>query len=194
MKNTLRYFCLLFCTILFLSCSNSEVYEKGIKNLDSLEGALGLITREMQNTDTVQLNAALERFSIYGFFIKTQVKDTLSPAEAEAIKKFFQSGAALESYMKNRAVLLARSALMHSQRVNLRSDMAEGIPEEPELKMALDKEMNASRDLSNTMLDQQKKYYNTILEFKQALPLTEEFIRKHNMNELPALVKQKEDF
>jgi len=170
------------------------VYDKGIKNLDSLDGALGLITREMQNTDTIQLNGALERFATYRFFIKTQLSDTISTSEAEVLKQFFSSGSALEAYNKNRTLLLARSAFMQSQRNKLRSDLAEGIPDELDVNVALNKEIDAGRQLSNTMLDQQKKYYNAIMEFKQILPILEEFIRKHNMNELPALIKEKQYF
>ncbi len=194
MTTTLRYFSLCWCAFLFLSCSNSEVYDKGIKNLDSLDGALGLITREMQNTDTIQLNGALERFATYRFFIKTQLSDTISTSEAEVLKQFFSSGSALEAYNKNRTLLLARSAFMQSQRNKLRSDLAEGIPDELDVNVALNKEIDAGRQLSNTMLDQQKKYYNAIMEFKQILPILEEFIRKHNMNELPALIKEKQYF
>ena len=136
----------------------------------------------------------LQRVWFYRFFIKTQLSDTISTSEAEVLKKFFSSGSALEAYNKNRTLLLARSAFMQSQRDKLRSDLAEGIMDELDVKVTLDKEVSASRELSAIMLEQQKKYYSAILEFKQALPLLEEFIRKHNMNELPALIKEKQDF
>jgi hypothetical protein len=189
-----RYFSLLLFAGCFVSCTNSEVYEKGTKQLDSLEGAMGLISKEILSSDTLQLQKAVERFTTYRFFIKTNVNDTLLPEEAETIKRFFTSGTALEAYSKNRPVLMQRARLMHDQVSKLRNDISNLLIDEQVLMMALEKENKASAELTGLMLDQQKKYYSALQEFKQVLPLTEEFIRKHNKGELPTLVKQNEDF
>lgn len=192
MNAGLRYFSLLLFTGLFSSCSNSDAYEKGIRHLDSLEGALGLISKEIREIDTAQVQQAMERFETYRLFIQTLVKDTISTEEAQALQRFFRSGSELTAYSKNRNRLLARSDLMHTQRNKLRHDLVEGIPEEAEWKNALNQEKLASDALCKSMLDQQKKYYNAMQEFKLSLPETEAFIRKHNHGELPTLIKQKQ--
>ncbi len=194
MKKLLRYFFLLLSPILFLSCSNSEVYENGAKRLDSLDGAMGLISKEILSSDTVQLQKAIERFMTYRFFIKTNVNDTLLSEEAETIKRFFLSGTVLGSYSKNRTLLLNRANSMHTQATKLRHDITETLISEQELNAAMEKETKASAELTGTMLEQQKKYYSAMQEFKQVLPLTEEFIRKYNKGELPTLIKQNQDF
>src|SRR5688572_22678972 len=140
MRNGLRYFCLVLCTLLFLSCRNSEVYEEGRKTLDSLDGALGLVLKEVKKVDTVQLEKAIKRFTTYRFFIKSMVSDTLLPDEAEHIKRFFQSGTALEVYSKNRSTVLERAELMYGQLNKLRNDIEKSIPEESELNTALERE------------------------------------------------------
>lgn len=177
-----------------MSCTNSEVYEKGTKQLDSLEGSMGLISKEILSADTLQLQKAVERFTTYRLFIKSNVNDTLLPEEAETIKRFFTSGMALEAYSKNRPVLLARARLIHAQISQLRNDISNLLIDEQVLSMALEKENKASAELTASMLDQQKKQYSALQEFKQVLPLAEEFIRKHNRGELPTVVKQNEDF
>ncbi|MBL7902971.1 MAG: hypothetical protein JNK73_13320 [Bacteroidia bacterium] len=190
----MRYFSLLLCAGFFMSCTNSELYEKGTKQLDSLEGAMGLISKEILSSDTLQLQKALERFTTYRLFIKTNVNDTILPGEAENIKRFFASGTALEAYSKNRPVLLERAGLIHTQITKLRNDISNLLIDEQVLMMALEKENKTSAELTGLMLEQQKKYYSALQEFKQVLPLTEEFIRKHNKGDLPTLVKQNEDF
>jgi len=194
MTKLLGYFSVLMFAGLVVSCSNTEVYEKGAKSLASLDGAMGLISREMQNTDTVQLQKAIEYFSTYRLYIKATVNDTLLPEEAELIRRFFQSGKMLEAYSKNRDLLLDRTTLMHLQLTRLRHDVTKVLISETELLVALEKERKASAELSAVMFDQQKKFYTAMQEFKQVLPLTETLIRNQNKGELPALVKQKENF
>jgi len=194
MRSGLRYFCLFLCTLLFLSCRNSEAYEKGRKTLDSLDGALGLVLKEVKSADTVQLKKAIKRFTTYRFFIKSMVSDTLLPDEAEDIKRFFQSGTALENYSENRSLVLIRAGMIKDQLSKLRRDIEKAIPEEQELAAALEREKKAAAELMDIMMAQQKKYQSALQEFIQVLPSTEEFIRKHNSGELPTLVERKEEF
>lgn len=178
----------------FLSCTNAQVYEKSVKQLDSLEGAMSLAYKEMLNTDTVQLQKAIERYTTYRLFIKTQANDTLSPTEAETIQRFFLSGTTLVVYSKNRTTLLQRARWIHVQINKLRNDCRKFLISEQDLPRALELEQMAGNELSSVMLEQQKKYQGALQEFKQVMPLTEAFIRKHNNNELPQLVVEREEF
>jgi hypothetical protein len=193
MKRAIRYVCLPVLTLLFLSCSNSEVYEKGTQRLDSLDGAIGLLSKEMATIDTIQFQKALERFTTYQVFIKSNLNDTLLPEDAETVKRFFESGLALQAFSANRPLLLSRAATIHSQLNKLKKDISEKIPEEGEVYTAIEREQKAGTELTKLMFEQQRNYYTALQQFKQVLPSAETLIRKHNRNELPSLIKSEDE-
>lgn len=193
MNPALRYG-LSCCLAALFSCSDPELYKQSIKSLDSLDGALGLIKRELLQADTSQLQKSVEQFATYKVIIDTGVRDTLSQEEAETLRSFFQNGEWLGMYLKNRPVLIERTTTIHANLQKLRHDLNEHLLSDQDLQRGLEHERKASAELTEQVLVRQKKYYRAMEEFKNALPATEAFIRKHNNNQLPQLVKEQQDY
>jgi len=185
-------YCLLPIALLVFSCTKKNISESGLRTLDSLDGALGALTKEVSSIDTIQLESALERFATYRFFIHTQVKDTLSPNEASQLKRFFESATVLKSYQSNRERILSRTELLRKQIALLRMDVSKQLHSDEILSTYLDKEKNAVEELTMLMITEQKKFYSSYMTHKLSLPDVENFIRLHNHGELPQLQKDNE--
>ncbi len=190
MKNQLPYFFVSLSIFFFLSCNTNGTLTNGIRTLDSLDGALGALSKEVSSVDSAELDKVLERFSTYKFFIQTQIKDTLFPKEAEQLKRFFQSASTLESYRKNRQAILSRADLLNKQIQLLRHDVSERVSSDEILISYIENEKSEVEHLTMLMIREQKAYYSAIMTHKMSLADVENFIRFHNHGELPVLLKE----
>src|SRR5436190_1948891 len=98
----IRFFIILFIPFTFTSCFKSESYEKQIKSLDSLSGALNQKISELNQVDTVILKKAISKYNNYRQFVKQNVHDTVTKAEADFLQQFYTSGQSLVDFSENR--------------------------------------------------------------------------------------------
>jgi len=117
-------------TFLFTACSNDNIYTQRSGTLDSLSGAVSTLVTEIKKADTAMLQRATTRFAYYKQFIHQHVHDTVNRYEADNLQHFYEGGRKLEDFVKNRATLMARAALISSQLARLKTDIVNGAIDE----------------------------------------------------------------
>jgi len=108
--------------IFFMSCGQAELCSQQVKTLDSLNGAVNGMAKELEKADTVTLQKAMTRFNYYRQFIQQNIHDTITKNEADNLQHFYVSGKTLDNFSINRRSILARASLVNSQLAKLTSD------------------------------------------------------------------------
>lgn len=171
-------------------CDPSAAYQAELRSLDSLAGAVGSLTRELQRIDTVKLQKAVTRFNYYRAFIRQNVNDTLSKTEADALQRFYTAGNTLQQVSINNKLVLSRATLMSNQISRLSSDIAAArgrqIEQHRSYRMKEEQEVSKLMDVGQA---HQQRFFTALETFKNALPEVEQLIRRHNRGHLPVIVK-----
>ena len=193
MKALLHTFFLLALTHLFPACSKAEWYEQRAKSVDSLGGALGVMTTDLSRQDTISIQKAAAQFGHYSSFIALSVKDTISKTAADQLRRFYQAGLQLQAYTANHNILLNRAGMLSSQLQRLSADIRHRalLPEEMDRYVAA--ESAETTRLLTAARDQQIKLATALSEYRLSLPYVEQLIRSHNRGELPVIVKDSLD-
>jgi hypothetical protein len=189
LNNTIAVF-IVFSLLIGLSCVNSRGYENEIKGLDSITGALNQKLTEFKKADTLLLERAITKFQNYSQFIKQNINDTVSKAEADYLQQFFGSGKNLMAISENRRTIQARGSLINSQLTKLISDAQEGRLDRETLINHSSREKENAEKLMQSILTQQLAMQANVQEFKLSLPRIEELIRSRNNGQMPTVVKE----
>ena len=180
---------LFFAGSLFQSCNRNDVYASKTKALDSLNGAVNVLVKETEKTDTVILYKAISRFTQYKQFIQQNVKDTLTKPEADFLQQFYTSGKSLQNFELNRRSIKARVNLINSQLEKLKTDAKNRSISEEKLIEFTNTEKKEVNNLIEAGQNQQQLFYTGLQEFKTALKGVEDLIKVRNNGQLPTVVK-----
>ncbi len=173
---------------LLVSCSvSSEESVKKAAQIDSIRVVINVKAQELKQTDSALISRAIGKFNTYTVFIQTNINDTLNKEEANVLQQFYTSGNALITFQKNKQTLLSRTNLLMDQLSDLIKDANNGLHLSL-LNEYLNKEAKAADELIKNVDEQNKLYQKSIQDFKNALPLTEELIRKRNNGQLPGII------
>jgi hypothetical protein len=179
----------LLITFLFTSCLKNESYDKQIKSLDSLSGALNQKLIELRQVDTVILKKAITKYNNYKQFIQQNVSDTVTKIEADHIQQFFVCGKNLNDFYENRNSILARGDLINSQLNKLIHDAKENALDEEKLIQYSTQEKNNAEQLIKNSFGQQQLFQANLQEFKLSLSGIEGLIRARNNGQMPTVIK-----
>ncbi len=180
---------LLLVSVFFcLSCKNAS-YEKQIKTLDSLSGALNQKLIELKQVDTVILAKAISKYTNYKQFIQQNVSDTVSKSEADHLQQFFVCGKNLLDFSENRRSILGRGELINSQLNKLIHDAKENVLDEEKLTQFTNEERNNAELLIKNSFGQQQLFQANLQEFKLSLAGIEALIRARNNGQMPTVIK-----
>jgi len=175
--------------IFLLSCNHAELCSRQVKTLDSLNGAVTGMARELEKADTAMLQKAIARFNYYRQFIRQNINDTINKTEADNLQHFYVSGKALEDFSVNRRSILARAGLINSQLLKLTADAKSNAVEAAQLAEYLMREKSEAKNLVEAGTAQQKIFHESLQEFRICLSGIEQLIRARNNGELPTIVK-----
>ncbi len=178
-----------FITILLSSCLKNETYEKQIKTLDSLSGALNQKLIEIKQVDTFILKKAIIKYNNYKQFIQQNISDTINKIEADHIQQFFVCGKNLLDFSENRNAILARGDLINSQLNKLIHDAKENVIDEDKLIQFSNQEKNNAEQLIKNSFGQQQLFQANLQEFKLSLSGIETLIKSRNRGQMPVIIK-----
>jgi len=180
---------LFLLALAVVSCKGNDIYAEKKKTLDSLSGAVNVLLTEIERNDTILIQKAITKFVYYKQFIKQNVNDTLTKAEADLLQQFFASGKNIETYAENRKSLRARAALLNSQIRDLSEDLnKKTIGAEALSKYCAIECLEASKLVQQNAL-QKEMFYSSLQEFKNSINGVEQIIRSRNAGELPKIIK-----
>lgn len=181
--------CFLLIILSWGACNKADVYEEKAKTLDSLSGAISLVSKQLENTDTLVLQRSLARYVWYKQFIEQNIHDTISKEEADYLYHFYNSGKNLENFAANRKVILTRGKLVSAQLMKLAEDARKRLFNREQLDAFLFNEKQEVVKVIEAGSQQQKIFHSGMEEFKNALRGVELLIRRHNKGELPVIIK-----
>lgn len=189
MKFIIHSLFILSLPVFFGACNKTDVYEQKTKTIDSLSGALNAMVNELSKTDTIVLKKSVARFAWYKQFIRQNINDTISKAEADNLQIFYTCGENLENFEKNRKIILNRAILMNSQLLKLAADIKGRIASLEEFSKYTNYEKMEAGKLIETGYLQQKLFHSGSEQFSTSLKGVELLIRTRNNGELPIIVK-----
>lgn len=180
---------LVSALFLMQGCDKSDVYNQKIKSLDSLGGVLGSMIREFENTDTITLQKAVNRFNYYNAFIRQNVNDTVSKKEADELQHFYNSGRVLQDFSVNNQVILDRAHRVSKQLAQLSEDAKNKTIDHEGLLRYSEIEKEESGKVLSIGHSHKTKLLLNMQEFKNSLPGVERLIKSRNNGELPVIIK-----
>ncbi len=177
------------CFFSLQSCSQKELYAKGIYTLDSTLIILNLQQRAYQTIDTIEFKKVLVKFETLKTFISTNVSDTLSKEEATTLHQFYTSGQFLQKFDYHRRDAFIRLKEMKEQ---LKSLIKTG--EEVSLPIAIfnedvQYEANAAKLLDQVLNQSILNYRKELQNFKTILPTLETLVKSRNKGSLPFVIQ-----
>jgi len=183
-------FSLCLIILLFTSCFKSESYEKQVKSLDSLSGALNQKISELNQVDTVILKKAISKYNNYRAFVKQNINDTVTKAEADFLQQFYTSGQSLIDFAENRTSILSRGELINSQLNKLLTDAkAQNVIEEKLIQFSTNEKMQVVQ-LIKSSFGMQQLFNANLQEFKLSVPGVETLIKSRNNGQMPTIISE----
>ena len=171
------------------ACRNAHVYDKYVKELDSLKV---VVEQAVDNFKTIDSSACVLAYSkqlTYTDFINKNLKDTVSIVTANNIQSFYKTGKGLKSYLQMRQQWLSKADQSIKQLNNLSHDLKSGsVNEEEAIEYISNEKRTAEKIIEELKLNTET--IRTYLEiYNTALPITEDVVRRLNNGSLPQLVK-----
>ncbi|MDI1354403.1 MAG: hypothetical protein PSX36_05775 [bacterium] len=188
MRNATYIFCILIAGLL-LSCTRSDLYARKSKSLDSLNGSVTAMTRELEKIDTSLLKRSITRYTYYKQFVQQNVSDTLSRTEADYLQHFLSAGENLEHVQSNIQQVLLRAQLINSQLQNLATDIRDKSIEETSVGIYSSRERIEAGKITELGYAQQRLFMNAMDEYKNSLKGVELLIQSRNHGDLPVIIK-----
>jgi hypothetical protein len=185
----IKVFIPFFYLFIFFSCGTNEAYEKQIRSLDSLSGALNQKLAELKQVDTVILEKAIGKYRNYKAFIGQNLNDTVTKEEADHLQHFYICGKNLFDFSSNRKTILGRGNLMNSQLAKLQGDARNKSMEEEKLRQNFSFERSNAEELIKRSVEQQQRFLSCLQEFKLSLTAIENLIRSRNSGQMPVVIK-----
>lgn len=170
------------------SCKQNDVYAQASKTLDSLNGSVTAMTRELEKIDTLLLKRSITRYTYYKQFVQQNVNDTLSREEADHLQHFLSAGENLEGFQNNRKLILQRAQVVNSQLANLSSDIKNKSLEETQLVKYCGRESAEANTITELGYAQQRLFLNAMQDYRNSLKGVELLIRSRNHGDLPVII------
>lgn len=177
------------CGLSLLSCKNTQTYEKYSKELDSLSIVVQQAADNFKTIDSIASMQAYTKFKVYGEFITTHLKDTVTKTEAEKLQQFFSSGEEIENFVKLRTGLMDHAALTVKQLKSLSVDLKnDGIKHEEAVEFIGKEKKNAEVVIEALKRNNEVVRTNLTSFAESAIPV-ETIIKGINGGNLPELPK-----
>lgn len=181
--------CLLCSLFLTQGCNKNDAYNQKIKSLDSLGGVLGSMVKELEKTDTITLQKAVNRYNYYNAFIQQNLNDTVAKNEADDLQHFYTSGKTLQGFSVNNKVILDRAHRVLNQLAQLSEDAKNKTVNHEGLFRYSEIEQEEAAKVLGIGNAHKTKLLLSMEEFKNSLPGVERLIKSRNNGELPVIIK-----
>jgi hypothetical protein len=177
-----------FIFIIVSSCNQNNILKQQVKTLDSLSGVINSAAMALKETDSSNIQALLITYQIYSQFINSNMRDTISKSQAMELKSFYESGEALQVFLKNKSTLLSRLNLLNTQCMRLSDDIRLGEMNSKESTKYFNYETVESIKVIGEVFKQQKIYYSYYQRLLQSISNIENIIKIYNNNQLPTII------
>lgn len=175
--------------LLFSSCNNSHVYDKYVKELDSLKIVVEQSVSNFKTIDSMACYNAYSKQYTYASYINVNLKDTVSKSTAEALQTFYLLGKNMVNYLAMRPVWLTEAHKSIVQLTNLSHDLKNNSVEDEEAVEFINEEKKEAEKIIAELKENTEAIRIHIEQFTLTLPVAEEVIKTLNKGILPELEK-----
>ena len=175
--------------LLFSSCNNSHVYDKYVKELDSLKVVVEQSVSNFKTIDSVACYNAYSKQFTYASYINVNLRDTVSKSTAEALQTFYMLGKNMVNYLAMRSIWLAEAQKSITQLTNLSHDLKNKSVEDEEAIEFINEEKKEAEKIIAELKENTEAIRFQIEQFNLTLPIAEEVVKKLNQGVLPEIVK-----
>ena len=175
--------------LLFSSCNNSHVYDKYVKELDSLKVVVEQSVSNFKTIDSVACYNAYSKQFTYASYINVNLRDTVSKSTAEALQTFYLLGKNMVNYLAMRSIWLAEAQKSITQLTNLSHDLKNKSVEDEEAIEFINEEKKEAEKIIAELKENTEAIRFQIEQFNLTLPIAEEVVKKLNQGVLPEIVK-----
>lgn len=179
----------IVCGISLLSCNNTQAYNKYAKELDSLSIVIQQATDNFKTIDSASSVEAYTKYKIYGDFITSHLKDTVTKTEAEKLQQYFSSGDEIENFVKMRTRLINDASLTVKQLKNLSFDLKNGSIKHDEAVEFIGKEKQNAEVIIGALKANNESVREHLTSFAESSLSVENIIKSINGGALPVLPK-----
>jgi hypothetical protein len=170
------------------NCHPKNPYEKETLLLDSIKIVLQVKLNEVKKAEVNVNNTAFSKYEIYSRFLNSSLKDTIGKSEATALRNFIIAGKTIHNFIKTKPELIKETETSISQIQKLSSDLKENSIAPNSVQTFFNTEKHHAEQLINTLEQNMRMLTISLINFRNALPRTENLIREINNGQLPSLV------
>lgn len=173
----------------FSSCNHSHIYDKYIKELDSLKVVVEQSVANFKTIDSTACYNAYSKQFTYASYINVNLKDTVSRSVANDLQTFYMLGRSLVNYLAMRPVWLTEAQKSIMQLTNLSHDLKNGSIEEEEAIEFIGEEKQEAEKIIGELKENTEAIREQMEQFTKTLPTAELTVKMLNKDVLPELVK-----
>ena len=189
MKKKLIFYFLTSLSILFCYCESNNLYEKQIKELDSLQIVLKEAISNFNDIDSLKCYKAYEKQYTYSNFINDNLSDTVSKETAKNLKLFYLVGKNLVNYLAMNSKWKEEANLSIKQLSDLNHDLKNGHIEDESVFEYISEEKTEVLKVIEMLKSNTELIRSSLETFDKTLPAAKETAKKLNGGLLPELVK-----
>ena len=173
----------------FSSCNHSHIYDKYIKELDSLKVVVEQSVANFKTIDSTACYNAYSKQFTYASYINVNLKDTVSRSVANDLQTFYMLGRSLVNYLAMRPVWLTEAQKSIMQLTNLSHDLKNGSVEDEEAIEFIGEEKQEAEKIIGELKENTEAIREQMEQFTKTLPTAEFTVKMLNKDVLPELVK-----
>lgn len=173
----------------FSSCNHSHIYDKYIKELDSLKVVVEQSVANFKTIDSTACYNAYSKQFTYASYINVNLKDTVSRSVANDLQTFYMLGRSLVNYLAMRPVWLTEAQKSIMQLTNLSHDLKNGSVEDEEAIEFIGEEKQEAEKIIGELKENTEAIREQMEQFTKTLPTAELTVKMLNKDVLPELVK-----
>ncbi len=170
-------------------CKPAHVYDKYIKELDSLKVVVEQAVDNFNTVDSSQCYNTYSKQYTYSTFINAHLKDTVTKEQAEGMQRFFAIGKPLNDYLAMRPLWLTEARLRIKQVSALTNDLKNGSIETGEAIEYINEEKKQSEKIIEELKINTALIRKHLELYAKNLPVVESVLRNINSEKLPDLMK-----
>lgn len=171
-----------------ISCRNTIVQDKYVKELDSLKVVLQQSVANFKTVDSATCANAYSKLYTYSQFIEAHLKDTVTKSIAENLQNFQSVKQGLNDYLAWRSDWLADANTSIHQLQTLSNDLKNGSLNNDEVIQFISQEKKQAEASIEILKINTETIRKHIEVFNQSLPVCENLVKELNSGVLPQLL------
>lgn len=173
----------------FFSCGPKHQFDKSVKQLDSLKVVEEQALDNFLKVDSSDCFQAYSKTFTYISFIQTNVHDTLTKPEAEALLQFHNCSKNLKKFFHTRRVAIDNTKTSISQLKKLAIDLQSGAVKNEEAFQFIESEKKQAEQNIQELKNNFQLIFQVMEDYHKTVGQVEGLIKKRHQDVLPSLMK-----